>query len=273
MFLRPEEYLPYAPDVLGRKVRVSHESEDCSGSSPSMSIVRNEDGSVSAKCFRCGKFGSYREAHARRRKTSEASGGAAHGSGASHKLPADANMDVREWPSRARLWLTKARVTDAEAKRFGLCYSERAGRVLIPITREGEYVGYQARKVWEHDEGPKYYTRTRAAERMVFVREHESHHHVAVLCEDVLSAIRIGRFVTAVAALGTSISDYAVKLLTCQRQRVIVWLDHDNHIVIRKELGLRNRLQLLTTVDLIHSSEDPKLLSDTDIYNILSRYI
>jgi len=31
MYLRTEEYMPYAPDEIGQRVRVNHNSSDCAG--------------------------------------------------------------------------------------------------------------------------------------------------------------------------------------------------------------------------------------------------
>ena len=38
MFLRPEEYMTHAPDEVGQRVRVNHESADCTGGSNAMVV-------------------------------------------------------------------------------------------------------------------------------------------------------------------------------------------------------------------------------------------
>ena len=52
--LNKEDYLEIGQGLeCGQKVRVSHDTAECSGSSKSLLIERKEDGTISAYCFRC----------------------------------------------------------------------------------------------------------------------------------------------------------------------------------------------------------------------------
>lgn len=273
MYLRTEEYMPYAPDDVGDRVRVNHDSDDCSGDSNSMTIERKHDG-VYAKCFRCGKYGVSREAKPRHFFATKEAERIDHDSSGAIRLPYDSERVVREWPSKARVWVARARITDEEVERYGLAYSARLGRVVLPIYSDGDMVGYQARKIYDDDPGPKYYTRTKHPDRMVFISSNPSHSDTIVLCEDVLSAIRVGRFVSSGAILGTSTSDYALGVLTEGRKYGIIYLDYDNRIVINNTIKLKNKLELLLDrVSLISNSIDPKQLSDKDLESLLSEYL
>lgn len=268
-YLSKEEYMPHAPDDVGAKVRVNHDSSDCVGSSESMVVERKHDG-VYAKCFRCGKWGSNRETKPKHFFSKEESGFVRGGSGSPIKLPRDSEGDVRQWPSKARLWLSRARVTDEEARRYGINYSHGLGRVVLPVYSDGSMVGYQARKIFPEDTGPKYYTRTNKPSHMVFLTSHVGSSDTVVLCEDVLSAIRVGRFLPAGAILGTEVSDYALALLTDGKKYGIIYLDYDNRIVINKSIKLKHRLELLLdTVILISNGLDPKSLTDKELKEIL----
>lgn len=272
MYLRTEDYLPHAPDEVGRKVRVNHDSPDCSGESDSMIVERKHDG-VYAKCFRCGLSGRYREAIYRyKRPTFDSKpthGGfsdSLEGAGHHVRLPHDATGVVKEWPSGAKLWVYKAGLTDKEVENYGFVYSHRLGRVLIPIYSDGSMVGYQARKIFPADEGPKYYTRTHDVGAMVWHHHNPVRPDVVVVCEDVLSAIRVGRRWSSVGLLGTSINDSTVGLLTTNYNHVILWLDYDNRIVKEKTIKIKNRLELyISSVHMITNGIDPKNCTDIQI--------
>ena len=273
MYLRTEDYMPYAPDEIGGKVRVNHTSADCSGDSSSMTVERKRDG-VYAKCFRCGCFGVNREGRVRGFFDKEKSRDAIDVKHGDITMPYDSQGDIKEWPSQARVWIRRARVTDEEVKRYGISYSRRLGRVVLPVYDSGNMVGYQARKIHEEDDGPKYYTRTSEPERMVFTVANDNHTDTVVLCEDVLSAIRVGRFMPAGAILGTSTSDYSLKLLTQGKKHVIIYLDYDNRVVINTSIKLKHKLELLLKdVKLIRTDRDPKGLSDIELQDVLDKYI
>jgi len=274
MFLRPEEYMTHAPDEVGQRVRVNHESADCTGGSKAMTVERKEDG-VYAKCFRCGAYGRSVEGKLRH-FFPKAAGSGTGASTISHvSMPRDSSNVIGSWPNRASVWIRRARITDSEVIKHGISYSESLGRVVIPITTGGEFIGYLARKIFEEDEGPKYYIRTKDPSKMMFCVDNSTgHSEWVVLCEDVLSAIRIGRHLPSCAILGTEVSDYAISQLTRGRKYGIVFLDYDNSIVIRKSRKLKNKLELLLDrVHLVNMSIDPKNMSDKELLDILRMYI
>ena len=273
MFLRTDEYLPYAPDDIGRTVRVNHSSSECTGGSKSMVVERKEDG-VYAKCFRCGAYGRNVEGKPRHFFTKEKAAWAGRATISAVTMPRDSSTTLGSWPSKARAWIGRGRVTSEEVGLYGLSYSPSLGRVIIPIESNGELVGYQARKIHDEDEGPKYYTRTTDPTKMVFTASGLSNPDWIVLCEDVLSAIRISRFMPSCAILGTELSDYALNRLTTNKKYGIVYLDYDNRIVKKKSRLLKNRLELLlSSVDFINNGLDPKTLSDIQLSVVLNKYL
>ena len=274
MFLRAEEYMPYAPDEVGQRTRVNHVSSDCTGGSNAMTVERKEDG-VYAKCFRCGAYGRNVEGKLRHFFPKEASSITGEHHSIDVTMPRDCTTDVRSWPNKASAWVRRARVTDKEVIDHGISYSERLGRVVIPISNGPEFIGFIARKIFDEDEGPKYYIRTKEPDKMVFtINNGVGHNEWVVLCEDVLSAIRIGRHVPSCAILGTDTSDYALSVLTRDKKYGIVFLDYDNSIVIKKSRKLKNKLELLLDkVYLVNIKIDPKNIPDTELLDILNTYI
>ena len=175
--------------------------------------------------------------------------------------------------SSARLWVAQARISPLETKAYGIMYSPSLGRVVLPITYKGEYMGYLSRRIFD-DGTPKYVMRSKQPTKMLFRVANEAHSGVVVLCEDVLSAIRLGKYVTTFAILGTSVSDFALRELTQGRDHAVIFLDYDNRIVIKKSRVLRNRLELLIDkVSLVDKPIDPKNLSDKELSDILISYI
>lgn len=273
-FLRTEEYVPYAPADIGRRVRVNHDDADCSGSSKSMVIERKEDGYIYASCHRCGKYGRHAEGTVRSFFGASKGGGPSISGERATKMPRDSDNDIRAWPATAQVWIRQAGVTNDEVKQYGIVYSPSLGRVLIPVYNGKDMIGWQARKIDPSDEGPKYYTKTVAPEKMVVFSHRASVYKHIVLCEDVLSCIRIGRMMPAIAILGTSVSDYAIKELTKHATSAIIYLDYDNRIVKKKSRMLKNRLELLMEkVFLVTNALDPKTLTDTELKDLLSKYI
>lgn len=258
-YLKKDEFVPYAPD--DGKVRHNHTAHDCSGGSDSMVIERKPDG-IYAKCFRCGAYGIHRERAAR-----PFSGPSPVPKG-KVLLPSDLVLDTASWPSAARLWYLRAGIKKVEVESAGIGYSPWLNRIIIPCYDETGLVGYQARRVYDEDGGPKYYTKTDRTEHMLFTSGSSD---TVVLCEDALSAIKCGRHCRSIACLGTELSDYILyTILDSNPKRVIVFMDYDNSIVIKKSVDILRRLStLFDDVTFISAGTDPKNISDEQLRELI----
>ncbi len=203
---------------------------------------------------------------------------------ASLELPADFTQDI---PAIGRMWYWRAGITDALAKLYGLGWSGAQQRVVLPITdpSDGSLVYVQSRAVREGQQ-PKYLNirasgraglgffsdpRTvgyyeRPGERVAEAQKDCSTPGTrVVMCEDVLSSIRVGLSVQSGALLGTKLDDALARRLT-KFQRVTFWLDGDT-------AGIKGRLQAMRTLKLVHpgevdyirSPDDPKCYSQKEI--------
>lgn len=204
-------------------------------------------------------------------------------------LPSDM---TDEMPGYAAAWLLRAGIPLSIASRYGIRYSPKLDRVVLPVYRNGALAAYTMRSV---SEKPKYIER-QVDEAVVFVSDRTtilepeqagSYGLDLVVTEDVLSAIRVGRIVPSVALLGTAVGTPKVGALvqaaTVQdagavaieageetKLRIGVWLDADKagRTAARR---LARRLELLGHTALrIKTEKDPKRYSNREIRSILN---
>lgn len=261
--LRYREFVPFAPATPG-VVRVNHNSPTCAGTSKSIRVERLSDGSITAKCFRCGAIGrDLRESGSLRvlkeslREVEQA---------AKDRPLGELVYDTTKWPVLAWQWVRQYGITEGEIKEYGLCYAVERRRVLLPIWWAGEKVGYQLRKIYDDDPGPKYDTRCRGG--VGFMSFSPVINNEVVLVEDILSAIKVGRVARTIALLSTNITQ-AVRTYLSQFDRFHVWLDMDNPQVIRSAVKLLNTLDLFGKTHLITTMKDPKCYDESYIKEAL----
>jgi hypothetical protein len=250
--LKKSDYVDYAPDNPGT-IRINHATTYCHGDSKSLRIERKEDGSIHAKCFRCGQWGIHDSKVKVFTLTSDIS---------INIEEEDFERDLDKWPGRALHWVKQYGIMDYEIAEYQISYSPSRKRVIIPVWWAGEKVGWQARKIYDEDTGPKYITKARNPPG--FMLKGGTSKEEIVLVEDVISAIKIGRTTEAVAMLSTNptrtLMDY-VKTFSNYK----IWLDMDNPQVIRQALKLLKSLNVFGSTKLIISPKDPKCYDDYDI--------
>lgn len=90
-----------------------------------------------------------------------------------------------------------------------------------------------------------------------------------ILVEDILSAIRIGKWFPCIALRGTFLSEKkTISLLNSVTDTAILWLDGDKPGV-QATRKLTRKLRLVRKVINIHTLKDPKCYSDEDILALL----
>ena len=176
------------------------------------------------------------------------------------ELPDDFTTDI---PLEGRLWLYQGGLTPTVWKQHGIGYSPTLHRVILPVYNEGTLVWLQGRALTKGQK-PKYLQPGLERSTITFHHAPEgADKSVAVVVEDILSAIRVGKFVPTYSLLGTKITDGQVNQLA-QYNKVITWMDNDaagksGSRAIRRSVGL------LCDVSNILTVTDPKTLSDQDI--------
>lgn len=180
------------------------------------------------------------------------------------ELPEDYTDEI---PLEGRLWLYKAGITESTRREYGIGYSEAYRRVVLPVYDvQGTLIWYQLRAVLSGQE-PKYIQPSTGRDSIVFASRGRETDTEAVVVEDILSAIRVGRHIKCFSMLGTKITTtQATKLM--QFKTVTTWLDGDRAgrsgaYSIRKTLGL------VTNVKDVVTDKDPKELTDKQIKEVL----
>lgn len=178
---------------------------------------------------------------------------------ASVRLPSDFTLDI---PPEGMLWLFKSSITPYRARELGIGYSAFYRRVIIPIYRDGKLIYFQARKL--HDDQDIKYINPRVDRSNIayWVRPPGADNSMVVITEDILSAIRVGKFVTAMSALGTKLSIPLANQLS-EYDLVVTWLDPDE-AGITGARSMRKMLMAVPTANL-KSEKDPKNLTDQEI--------
>lgn len=180
-------------------------------------------------------------------------------------LPEDYTTDIS---LQGRLWLYKAGLSPTDWRVHGIGYSPSTKRVVLPIyNREGELVWQQHRAVID-GQIPKYLQPSRDKGATMFVAEPETGPtDRAIVVEDILSAIRVGKHQTAYSILGTKLSAGQAKRLS-QHSMVTTWLDGDS-AGLKGSRDIRKTMSLVTSVSNIQTELDPKEYSDHEIRKIL----
>lgn len=253
---------------IGVTVRLQHNTDYCSGSGKPLGVTKNESGNLLYGCFRCGRAGNIRlVAFPRFQK---ATGEGEHtGNSYRHRvvIPGDSEVDGKNWSPHAKLWIGKSRVKWDEVQNYGIVFSPKWGKVIIPTYHNGDLVGYQRRSVDGSD--PKYSTVTKNSNAMIWESQRFPDDKSVVIVEDVLSAIVVGRQMNTVALQGVNITSTLFSVLS-KYTKFYIWLDNDNVKVKLQQQKLSSRLSLLGKVKIIKTNKDPKYLTDQEVMENLN---
>ena len=267
-YLSKEEYLPFASDEIGKQVNVNHlECEAGKDTKKRLYIRRLEDGTVLAYCHHCCKSGRHSENVYRSIEAIKGTTRHARDSSGTILLPSDYEASTKEWPAKARAWIYRYGITDEEITKYGIGYSQREKRVVLPSWENGELLGYQTRKIFDEDTGPKY---TTYHNKKNFVwKDLTTSKDVLVICEDVLSAIKLHRYYASMALLSTHLHKCNYHYVFNFGQ-VLIYLDNNNPEVKLKALSMKKELEMYGPLVIIISIEkDPKQLANKELENLV----
>lgn len=270
--LPKDDYLPYAPDHTST-VRINHDTASCSGSSKSLKITRNPDGSVSAKCYRCHSWGKHAQGLSKYSKAAKALGKPCNIKVQQVYLPHDCSGDVTEWPVLVRAKLNEYWITQDDIKHYQIGWSSEFKRLIFPVYHDGNLVGWQGRS---YDEGvPKYITRYKDMSDLFTylpARDTVNLDRGCVIVEDFFSGIRVARHANALVMLGADVGDKAFCNLIRSDSKFLIFNDWDNRIVKMKAIELKNRLTAAGKPSSIITSAagDPKELDPSTLGTYVS---
>lgn len=265
MALEPETWLPKARELaLGQHRKVDH----VCGGGRTLRVAHEPDG-YRAWCFRCNDSGwhphptpSLAERLARLKEKDEQERAVE----ADRRPPMPASFDVGEWPLEARVWLYRAGLCNDAIRRHGIYYCPKLDRVVLPVVH-GDKLAYWQARGFDRDR-PKYLNPP--IDRTNLTADYGRQGPV-VLCEDILSAIRLGEVARGWCILGTSFGDLTATRVAeaAKRDGCCLWFDPDSagRKATAKALA---RLRLLGLEPrIIRSDKDPKFYSADE----LRRYI
>ena len=266
-YLSKEEYLPFAPDEYGKQIHINHERcEAGTDTKKRLYIRRLEDGSVISYCHHCCKSGRHSEAKFRSLEAIKGRTSYTDSGSSIISLPSDYETSVSAWPAKARAWVYRYGITDEEITKYGIGYTPREKRIVLPSWENGELLGFQTRKIFEEDTGPKY---TTYHNKKNFVWKDLTGSSTLVICEDVLSAIKLHRYYASMALLSTHLHKCNYHYLF-NYTSILIYLDNNNPEVKLKALSMKKELEMYgSLVKIISIEKDPKQLSNEELRNLI----
>lgn len=255
---------PTAPLYVG--VRHRHDERECSSGKDRCLVVTRTPTGWDFFCHRCGTGGTFgldglsvRETLAlvrsRQRQRPDETARVV-------RLPSDFSKAI---PSAGLAWLLKYGVTPEEIQMFGIGYSKREGRVILPVYSNNELVYWQGRYIGDHkrDEVAKYRNQKAMGRNDLYFRNITAHTTDIVLVEDIISAIKVGRVTSCIALLYATIPLDLIKQLASTYDTVWIWLDPDKAAYTARML-MRCR-SLGYPVRRIYTDKDPKYYTEEEI--------
>jgi len=183
------------------------------------------------------------------------------------------------WVSAAKNWLNKYSISIEEIQEYGICYSPKLRRLLLPCHRLGKLTMVQARKLFDDDLSKiKYvsYVGSDVSYPRTFLVDKHGTEAPLFIVEDVLSAIKCGRVANALALMTTNITNLD---LLCIREelkpsKIIIWLDNDNATVLRAVKIIEAQLQKVIDcpIAICNIVSDPKEMTTQEIESVLYDY-
>ena len=273
--LKRDEFVPIGESLeYGQKTRVCHSSNDCMGSSKSMIIERQDNGDISAFCFRCGNRGfhsvNHRYAKSIKRATRAFDGvdKAIQRRVEFTGIQAEGVRDIERYSPAARIWISTYGLTDKEIEDAGIFYSPDLRRIVFPWFCDSEVAGYQTRRIYEDDKGPKY--DTHVFNPCSYALRNRNDGTTCCIVEDIISGIKCARYVDTLVLMSTNLtSEHKKFLLHSKYNNHIIFLDDDNLMVKQNALKIKRFIDKFSDSVIIQSDgKDPKEHTDLELQEI-----
>ena len=263
--LSRSEFEPLAPDDPGT-VRINHDTAHCSGTSKSLRITRKDDGSISARCYRCGAVGYvapgkfYRAKKALRVTAPTINKDKV-------ELPNDFTTEISGMPPVVRAKLFSCGIQQREMSKYGIGWSELYDRLIYPVYENGKLVAWQGKYYGDKDDQPRFITRHNNHPDLFSYYPNNAHTQSCIVVEDILSGIRVHEHASTLVLFGTEISDAALLHVSSLHREFKIFLDDDNATVKNKARQIAERLTMLgKDVKILHSNGlDPKELDSKSL--------
>ena len=172
----------------------------------------------------------------------------------SNAYPNDSTTEINK---EAYLWLKQYGVTNDEIKLNNILWSPSTQMLIFPIYEgdENELLMWQGR--YFPSRQPKVFTSGNPDDNLLFV--HGSNDRVdstVVVVEDIVSAIKVTRVVTATPLFGAHLSLRKAVRLSKMFEHLVLWLDQDKTVDMLK--FKESYSTLFKTIKIISTKQDPK---------------
>lgn len=181
-------------------------------------------------------------------------------------LPYDSTYN---YPIKALRWIEQYELTKNDLQKHNVVWSDKLQRLIFPVFGNEGLIAWQGRWFGE-GEAVKWFGRGNLKDtfNIIFNRNDRP----LVLTEDVISAIKVSRWTSAMPLYGSHIDAYRWKSLLHNlgyRSKVVIWLDKDKQKEAIKFSRQGNLMGL--DVSVIITDLDPKELSYEEIKKILDK--
>lgn len=169
-------------------------------------------------------------------------------------------------PPRVLSWLRRYHITDAEIRLHNFGWNESKSSLVMPVLDGERIVHVTYRYFGDNPDHPKYVTRGYKHNHFKHIFPPERS-NIWVLCEDYISAIRVGRQVNSIPVFGSIAPHDLILRLASYKPTLRFWLDRDKAIEAIKQAA-RAR-QWISDCATIVTEKDPKEYTDAEIKHIL----
>jgi hypothetical protein len=204
--------------------------------------------------------------------------------------PSDMIPTVRDMPTYAQAWVWGRGLDQKDLDDYGIMYDPDSDRIYIPRFStlvngggyKGKLIGYQLRRVANNNQA-KYLTVAQHGVvpwSYIIANAGQGLTSLAVLVEDLVSAIAIGKAMTGSAPEidvfvlhGTKVDPTLMYTVARGYDMAIVWLDNDNdHVIEQAELMQRRILLYSENIEVLRVAHlsDPKNSTSSRIEAVLS---
>lgn len=184
------------------------------------------------------------------------------GSGRTIDLPSDFDNCIAD---KGLTWLRKYEITDEEIETHGMGWSASNDSLVFPIFDfYRNLLMVQERKF--SDPKRKYYTSGKP-EKVFHILDGPIKKPI-VLTEDLISAIKVSRVISAMPLWGAQISKDRLTTLARETTQLFIWLDRD-----KADYAVKAKVRasgLFNSVTVIITPKDPKEYSTEEISDIIN---
>lgn len=164
-------------------------------------------------------------------------------------------------PLKVQAWLASYDLSYKDINDHNIMWSENKKQLLFPIYDvDGRMIAFQARN-WQN--GPKWVTRGNKSDILHILPTDQESFPVICIVEDIISAIKLSKYVPVIPIFGTGVSDTMLARITRLTDKLLVWFDPD---ALDKATMVAKRAQEYgLKAKVLHTPQDPKECSDTTI--------